>query len=52
MMKTGKLMSEANTERVFAPLGTFVTFGYKSKSENWIPAYAGMTETKETKGVT
>lgn len=39
-------MSEANFEQVFVPLGTFVTFAYKSKSENWIPASAGMIKTK------
>jgi hypothetical protein len=31
MKKNGNMMSKAKSERVFASLGTFVTFGYKSK---------------------
>jgi hypothetical protein len=42
-------MSGANYERVFVPLGTFVTFGYKSKEEwalgHWIVSFFTMTET-------
>ena len=40
-------MSEAKFERVFVPLGTFVTFGYKSKEETLDSRlrYSGMTGT-------
>jgi hypothetical protein len=31
MKKNRNMMSKAKSERVFASLGTFVTFGYKSK---------------------